>query len=147
MKTKHPLYKRWRGMKTRCTNPNQYAFKDYGAKGIGVCSEWDDFWKFVEDMGPVPFIGATVERKNNSLGYSKENCKWASRKEQSRNTSKNIFVTVGDITLTVCDWEIRNGVRRYTYYQRIGKLGWDPVLAVTTPVAPNLKNRKENPKL
>ena len=134
-------------MKTRCTNPNQNSFKDYGAKGICVCSAWDDFWKFVEDMGPIPFIGATVERKDNSLGYSKENCRWASRKEQARNKSKNIFVTVGDITLTVCDWEIRNGVRRYTYYQRIGKLGWDPVLAVTTPVVPNFKNRKENPKL
>lgn len=121
-------------MRTRCTNKNQKSFADYGAKGITVCPEWDDFWKFVEDMGIPPRKGDTVDRIDNSVGYCKSNCRWASRAEQARNTTKNVYVTVGDLTMTVGEWERHNGVRPYTYYQRIGKLGWDPVRAVTEPV-------------
>jgi len=74
----------WRCMKTRCLNPNNFKYKDYGGRGIEVCEKWLNFQGFFEDMGVRP-EGMTLERKNNSLGYYKENCKWATPKEQASN--------------------------------------------------------------
>lgn len=78
-------YRSWAGMKTRCLNPNEPRYKDYGGRGIKVCKSWlNSFEKFLADMGERP-SGLTLDRENNELGYFKENCKWSSRKEQSRN--------------------------------------------------------------
>jgi hypothetical protein len=75
----------WKGMRRRCSNPKCSAYKNYGGRGITVCKEWDEsFQQFYKDMGPRP-LGLTLERINNDLGYSKENCVWATRKQQRRN--------------------------------------------------------------
>lgn len=84
----HPLYKTWKNMMSRCYSPNDRAFGDYGARGIGVAEEWHDIRNFVRDMGEKP-LGHTIERLDNERGYSKENCAWASRTDQNRNTRKN----------------------------------------------------------
>jgi hypothetical protein len=68
----------------RCHNSNHHAFKDYGARGIQVCDKWRTFEGFFDDMGNQP-KGMTLERKDNSAGYSKDNCKWATVTEQARN--------------------------------------------------------------
>jgi hypothetical protein len=68
----------------RCHNSNHHAFKDYGARGIQVCDKWRTFEGFFDDMGNQP-NGMTLERKDNSAGYSKDNCKWATVTEQARN--------------------------------------------------------------
>ena len=68
------LYGVWQGIKTRCSNPNSYAYKDYGARGITICDEWkNDFQKFYDDMSPSYKEGLTIERKDNNKNYSKEN--------------------------------------------------------------------------
>lgn len=77
-------YRVWDSMVRRCHNPSHHAFKNYGARGITVCDKWKDFEGFFEDMGSQP-AGMTLERKDNSLGYSKDNCKWATVAEQARN--------------------------------------------------------------
>lgn len=77
-------YRVWDSMVRRCHNKNHYAFKDYGGRGIQVCDKWLNFKGFFEDMGSQP-KGMTLERKNNSLGYSKDNCIWATITEQARN--------------------------------------------------------------
>jgi hypothetical protein len=85
--TSHPLYTTWGGMHTRCRNPNHDAYRWYGAKGISVCPEWNDFWQFVEDMGDRP-DGYTLDRIDSSLGYFPSNCKWSSKEEQSNNQDR-----------------------------------------------------------
>lgn len=74
----------WKNMMQRCHNQKAPAFKNYGGRGITVCDRWQTFENFVADVGQRP-VGLTLERKNNELGYSPDNCKWATRREQRLN--------------------------------------------------------------
>jgi len=77
-------YRTWEGIIQRCTNPKSKQYKDYGGRGIHVCDRWRTFINFFEDMGKKP-KGMMIERTNNELGYYKENCCWATHREQSIN--------------------------------------------------------------
>ena len=78
-------YKSWEAMKNRCRNSNTPQWKDYGGRGITVCTEWQNsFETFYTDMGPRP-PNTSIDRINNDLGYFKENCRWADRKTQVNN--------------------------------------------------------------
>lgn len=93
-KDKHPLYETWRGMIQRCYSVNRPNCKYYGARGITVCKEWlSDFIVFVEDMGKKPTDSHTLERKDNSGNYNKDNCVWATKTEQGLNRRKNYNAT------------------------------------------------------
>jgi hypothetical protein len=74
-------------MKNRCYNKNSEAYHNYGGRGINVSDEWHDFEAFYKDMGDKP-EGLTLERVDNDAGYSKDNCVWASRKAQVRNSRR-----------------------------------------------------------
>ena len=72
-------------MLSRCRNPSDSNYKNYGARGIFVCEEWHKFETFYKDMGDLPFYEAQLDRINNDDGYFKENCRWVTCKENSRN--------------------------------------------------------------
>lgn len=88
--TKHgmcgtPTYQSWQHMIDRCNNPNNDQYYDYGGRGIKIeDNRWLKFEHFLEDMGERK-KGLTIERKNNAIGYFKENCCWADRTAQARN--------------------------------------------------------------
>lgn len=89
IRTKHNMsktseYESWRGMIQRCNNINSAQYNYYGGRGIKVCSRWLDFQNFFDDMGLKP-KNLTLDRIKNNLGYYKENCRWATRSEQTKN--------------------------------------------------------------
>lgn len=132
---KHPLYQRWAGMRARCNNPNHVGYAIYGGRGISVCARWKDFGLFVLDMGMPPTPNHTIDRIESNGNYEPENCKWSTTGEQSRNTRRNVYVTVDGESKTVRDWEIANGVIKGAYQRRID-LGWPHIDAVTQPIIP-----------
>lgn len=77
-------YEAWSHMKQRCNNQNDKKYKDYGGRGIKVCDRWLKFENFLADMGMIP-VGLTLERKDNELGYFKENCCYDDYVAQGRN--------------------------------------------------------------
>lgn len=90
--SKERLYSVWHGMKARCNNPNNKRYPQYGGRGIKICDEWDedysDFraWALKNGYDPQAQRGAyTIDRINNDLGYSPENCRWITNKEQQKN--------------------------------------------------------------
>ena len=77
-----PERKAWLGMHHRCRNTQN---PNYGGRGITVDPAWNTYEQFLADMGRRPSPKHTLDRKNNDLGYSKGNCRWATRKEQANN--------------------------------------------------------------
>lgn len=88
------FYQAWRSMKGRCYNPNYPQFADYGGRGITVCDRWiNDYKAFESDMGERP-EGYSLDRIDNDLGYSPENCRWANRATQQRNQRRAVYVEI-----------------------------------------------------
>jgi hypothetical protein len=83
-KKSHPSYGSWYAMWRRCTSPKHVNYPNYGGRGITVCDRWKSFDAFVEDMGDRP-QGRTIDRINNDLPYSPNNCRWATAKQQRAN--------------------------------------------------------------
>lgn len=104
-----PEYKIWSGMIQRCTNVKNEKFQSYGGRGITVCERWMDFPSFYADMGPRPPT-LQLERRDNDKGYSLENCYWATRSQQMRNTRNTRFLTIDGRTQCVTAWAQEFGI-------------------------------------
>lgn len=127
-----PEYGIWCGMINRCHCPTRSAYAKYGARGIYVCDRWrNSFEAFLADMGPRPSPSHSIERKDNDGPYAPGNCVWGTRRQQSRNTRSNIWLTHGGKTMLAVDWAKEIGITHQAIYQRI-KWGW-PTDRVCSP--------------
>ena len=125
-------YRSWAGIIQRCTNPNDKRWHDYGGRGIAVCERWREFLNFLADMGERP-EGKSIDRINNNLGYSPENCRWATPLEQQNNMSTNVIVTHDGKTKTVREWADLLKIEKQTLYFRLRR-GWTVERALGTPL-------------
>ncbi len=133
--TNSSIYAIWDSMHQRCTNPNRKDFVKYGARGILVCERWKEFHNFFADMGDKP-AGMSLDRVDNSKGYSPENCRWATAKQQNRNQSSNVNITFNGETMCINAWAEKTGINEITLHARLQMYRWPVARALTTPVKP-----------
>jgi len=133
-----PLYGVWQSMLDRCRNKNRKFWKDYGGRGISVCERWLIYENFIVDMGPRPTPKHTIDRKDNDLGYFKENCRWATRKEQQRNQTVTRKVTIEGIEYIAVELAELSGLKTDTIVERAA-LGL-PYASVVTPEKLGFRN-------
>jgi hypothetical protein len=116
----------------RCTNPQNPEYHNYGERGVIVCGEWKtSFTPFFKDMGErLP--GLSLERIDNSAGYSPQNCKWALRSDQNRNKRNNRILTYNGKSQFLTDWAKSLGINKETLANRLRR-GWTNDEALSTP--------------
>ncbi len=110
-------------MKQRCCNPRYTHWLRYGGRGITVCPEWASSYEaFARDMGERP-PGHTLERIDNDKGYSPENCRWATRKEQARNRANTSKIVIEGREFVAAELAEISGLKTDTIKDRAFKLG------------------------
>jgi hypothetical protein len=123
--SKSKLYHVWLSMRERCSNENHKSYKHYGAKGIKVCHDWNNsfvsFSEFAISNGYKE--GLTIDRIDVNKGYSPNNCRFVTTKDQNRNYSRNHLITYKNETLCLTDMADKYKVNRATvlYRLRAGK--------------------------
>ena len=117
-------YHIWRGMRSRCEYKLHKAWNRYGGRGISVCERWKVFLNFYSDMGPRPSPRHSLDRFPNKDGnYEPGNVRWATAKEQMRNTMNNVMVTHNGETKCVAEWAEITGLNSTTIHMRV-RAGW-----------------------
>lgn len=124
----------------RCYNSNNKHYKNYGGRGITICSEWYDksltkdtkghfctkgwlsFYSWSITHGYMDNL--TIDRIDNNKNYSPDNCRWVSRKEQSNNTRRNCLITYKGRTQTLMQWCEELQLKYSTVNSRLNRGHW-----------------------
>jgi hypothetical protein len=131
-----PEYRAWESIRQRCYNRSYHHYHDYGGRGIDVSPRWlgnFGFAHFLEDMGERPSKEHSIDRKDNSVGYYPNNCRWATNKEQQRNTRRNRMITYNGHTACMAEWAEITGLHENLIRMRIVR-GWSIARALTKKV-------------
>ena len=130
------LYRIWCGMKSRCYDTACPSYERYGRRGIMMCDEWKESYQTFKDWAVQRGYNdeLSIDRVNNDEGYSPENCRWATQKEQANNRSsfKHFLYEGRDVTISELS-EI-TGIKYHTLFARLNTLHWTVDDAVKTPV-------------
>jgi hypothetical protein len=109
-------------MKSRCNCIGTTHYERYGGRGISYDPAWEDFTVFLADMGEKPDPKMELERINNNKNYCKENCRWATRKEQTRNRggkrATRLYTFEGK-TMCIADWAKEVGITPQAMQKRL----------------------------
>lgn len=142
--SKHILYSVWQDLHARCKGYNPDDIPCYVNKGIIVCDRWngpEGFVNFLEDMGERP-EGTQIDRIDNSKGYSPDNCRWVTCKENQRNRGTNRNITFNGKTQCMSAWADDTGLSKGVIKSRLDK-GWSEERALTTPAEIKFLRKKK----
>ena len=131
-----PEAEAYRGMITRCTNPNHHAYPYYGGRGIAVFSDWcgpGGFERWLAYIGPKPSPELSQERDKVHGNYEPGNVRWATIQEQNNNKRNTVLLTYNGETKTQAQWSRDIGISVQAVARRL-KAGWSVEKALTTPV-------------
>lgn len=137
-------YRTWCSIKQRCYNKNNIHYKNYGGRGIIMCDEWKNSPEiFFKDMGLKPTLKHTIERRDNNKGYFKDNCYWATRKEQQNNRRANVILLYKGMNKNLTEWcKILN--LSYKMIEARIRRNWTVEKAFETPCKIKTKKLNEN---
>ena len=140
--SKTPEYKTWITIKDRCYYKNNKEYKDYGGRGIRVCDRWlhsPDL--FMSDMGPKPSPEHSIDRIDVNGDYTPENCRWATKQEQSNNRRDNVWIEFDGKKQTLKQWSEELGLN-YAALQDRRQRGWSEERMLLTPIR-KMKDKSE----
>lgn len=132
-KTLTRAYNSWSGMVARCTNQNDKRYPLYGGRGIKVCDRWMKAANFLDDMGEAP-AGMSIDRIDVNGNYEPSNCRWATQKEQTRNTRRTKYLEINGERRPMAEWCESAGVAYSLVRDRLAR-GWDASRALAEPKA------------
>ncbi len=117
-------YRIWSGIKRRCLSSRSSSFHNYGGRGITICDEWaESFMSFLAHVGPCPSPTHSIDRTDNNIGYEPGNVRWATRKEQNRNSRHNLVLEYKGETRCLSEWAEFTGYSREMISSRLER-GW-----------------------
>lgn len=137
----------WRQMHQRCENPKHISYPYYGAKGVSVCKEWDEYETFaIWALSHGYEDNLTIDRINSDKGYFPDNCRWATYKVQNNNSSRCHYITYKGKTQSMTAWAEELGLSRGVIKDRIERLGWSIEDALMTPIMSKFGPQREKKK-
>lgn len=127
------LYTTWLSMKSRCNRSTDKSFCYYGAKGVKVCDEWNDFVNFRNWALSHGYTDElTIDRIDVNGNYEPENCRWITKRAQQFNKTTSHYLTFEGKTMTVCEWAEALGLNKNLLYTRLQR-GWTVEDTLTRP--------------
>lgn len=131
---KERLYQTWGNMRSRCNNPQNKRYAQYGGRGISICPEWDDYAVFRNWAISAGYRDdLTIDRVDVDGNYCPENCRWATTEEQMNNMTKNRYLSYQGKTMTMSEWAKELGISYGAINHRIQR-GWSMERIASTPV-------------
>ena len=121
--SRHPAYRSYRAMRSRCENPKSSSYALYGGRGITICERWSRFEMFWLDMGPTWRPGRSIERVDFNGNYDPANCRWATSMEQGSNRRDNVTLDTPDGPMTLSNAARFHGIPYHTISSRM-RYGW-----------------------
>ena len=135
------LFRIWTGIKTRCFNEHDKAFKNYGGRGISLCSEWlnfESFHNWAVENGYLDTL--SIERKDTNGDYMPDNCTWVTAKVQANNRRGNRLIEYRGKTQTMAQWSNQYEISIATLFSRLER-GWSIEKALIAPIGKNYRKK------